>query len=76
MGKGGAKKVKKRPKVQRKGRKHETVKPNTMYEIKDNQAVRKRKSCPRCGDGTWLSEHKNRSYCGRCGYTVFEKNKE
>jgi len=76
MGKGGAKKVKKKPKKIRKGRKHETVKPHTLYEIKGTEAVRKKKACPRCGNGTWLAFHKNRAYCGRCGYTVFEKTED
>ncbi len=26
------------------------------------------RSCPKCGDGVKLAEHKNRVSCGRCGY--------
>lgn len=29
------------------------------------------KSCPKCGPGYHLAEHKDRRSCGRCGY--FEK---
>lgn len=29
------------------------------------------KSCPRCGSGVRLAEHKDRRSCGKCGY--FEK---
>lgn len=29
------------------------------------------KSCPRCGAGVRLAEHKDRRSCGKCGY--FEK---
>lgn len=29
------------------------------------------KSCPKCGVGVRLAEHKDRRSCGRCGY--FEK---
>ncbi|MBU0586799.1 30S ribosomal protein S27ae [Candidatus Micrarchaeota archaeon] len=29
------------------------------------------KSCPKCGAGVKLAEHKNRNSCGKCGY--FEK---
>ncbi len=29
------------------------------------------KSCPKCGAGVRLAEHKDRRACGRCGY--FEK---
>ena len=32
---------------------------------------RKNRSCPKCGTGTRLAEHKNRRACGKCGY--FEK---
>lgn len=72
MAKTGSKKVKKRPKVVRKGRKHETVKQSSIYTVKGNELTKK-KSCPRCGDGTTLAQHSNRAYCGRCGYTIFEK---
>ena len=67
------KKVRKRGKKIRKGRKHEATKLNKFYEVKDGKLTRKGKSCPRCGQGTWLAEHKGRSYCGKCGYTEFEK---
>ncbi len=29
----------------------------------------KRKSCPKCGEGFRLAEHKDRRYCGKCHYT-------
>ncbi len=72
MAKKEKKSVKKGKKI-RKGRKHESVKSHKMYEVKGSELVRKRKPCPRCGEGTWLSNHKNRAYCGRCNYTLFEK---
>lgn len=64
--------VKKKGKKIRKGRKHESLKVSKFYALEGNKLVRKKKSCPRCGAGTWLAEHKGRSYCGRCGYTIFE----
>ncbi len=67
------KKVNKKGKKQRKGRKHESVKVWTKYEVSGNSAKRKNKTCPRCGPGTFLSENKNRKYCGKCGYTEFNK---
>ncbi len=67
------KKVNKKGKKTRKGRKHESVKTWTKYEVSGNTAKRKNKSCPRCGGGTFLSENKNRLYCGKCGYTEFKK---
>ncbi len=29
---------------------------------------RKNKSCPKCGQGTFLAQHKDRLTCGKCGY--------
>ena len=69
------KKADRKGKKGRKGRKHQSVKVHTFYEVKDGSLMRKSKFCPRCGDGTWLSAHKNRAYCGRCGYTELEKKK-
>ncbi len=67
------KKSEKKGKRIRKGRKHENVKVHKMYKIEGGKVIRQRKSCPRCGDGTFLANHKNREYCGRCGYTIFGK---
>ncbi len=27
-----------------------------------------KKSCPKCGSGVRLAEHKDRRACGKCGY--------
>ena len=35
---------------------------------RETKAYKKRKSCPKCGAGVFLAEHKNRLSCGRCGY--------
>lgn len=67
------KKVRTREKKRRTGRKHESLKIWNYYEVKEGGVTRKRNPCPRCGPGTFLSEHKNRLYCGRCGYTQFER---
>jgi len=29
---------------------------------------RKNKSCPKCGQGTFMAQHKDRHTCGKCGY--------
>ena len=39
------------------------------YEVSDDGIKRKRKSCPKCGEGVHLAEHKDRKSCGKCGYT-------
>jgi small subunit ribosomal protein S27Ae len=67
------KKVRTKEKKKRTGRKHESLKVWNYYEVKDGVLERKRKHCPRCGPGTFLSEHKDRLYCGRCGYAQTEK---
>ncbi len=67
------KKVTTKEKSKRTGRKHESLKIWEYYEVKDGTLTRKRRHCPRCGPGSFLSDHKERMYCGRCGYTEFEK---
>lgn len=46
------------------------------YEVKDDNLVRKKRTCPKCGDGVFLAEHKDRASCGSCGYTEFAKKQE
>jgi small subunit ribosomal protein S27Ae len=36
--------------------------------VEGNKLTRTRKSCPKCGAGVFLAEHKDRTSCGRCGY--------
>ena len=37
------------------------------YKVHDNKLTRS-KSCPKCGAGYFLADHKNRYYCGHCHY--------
>ena len=55
-----------------------SVKPHELYDIKGDSVERKRKSCPKCGPGTFLAKHKGREYCGKCHYmeTVSSKKPE
>jgi len=41
-------------------------------EIKPH-SEKPRQACPKCGEGTYLAEHKDRAHCGRCGYTRWKK---
>jgi SSU ribosomal protein S27AE len=43
-----------------------------FYKIEDKKAVLSRRTCPKCGPGTFLAEHKDRFSCGKCGYTEFK----
>ena len=60
-----------------KGKKKHVNKPTskkyTKYKIEGDKIVSKSRSCPRCGPGIFLSVSKERSYCGRCHFTEFER---
>ncbi len=43
------------------------------YEVSGDKVERKRRSCPKCGDGVYLAQHSDRLSCGKCGYTEFSK---
>jgi small subunit ribosomal protein S27Ae len=46
-------------------------KPNQVwkiYEKKGEEISRKNKTCPKCGAGTFMAAHKDRTTCGKCGY--------
>ena len=43
------------------------------YNVADDSIERTLQSCPRCGEGVFLAEHKDRRTCGKCGYTEFKK---
>jgi len=47
------------------------------YYTAEGQTLRRsRPFCPKCGPGTKLAKHKDRSSCGRCGFTEFPKGKD
>ena len=43
-----------------------------LYKMEGDRLIRLRKNCPKCGDGIFLAEHKDRLSCGQCGYTEFK----
>ncbi|MHB8587143.1 MAG: 30S ribosomal protein S27ae [Thermoplasmatota archaeon] len=45
----------------------------TLYKVEGSKLVRARKTCPKCGPGVFLAQHKDRQSCGACGYTEFAK---
>jgi small subunit ribosomal protein S27Ae len=49
------------------------TKRHELYKIDGTIVERKNRYCPKCGEGVFLAEHKNRLSCGKCGYTEFKK---
>ena len=39
------------------------------YSIAGDKLERKNRSCPKCGPGIFMANHKDRSSCGKCSYT-------
>ena len=54
------------PKKKRKNK--QPSKKYRKYKIEGNKLIRD-KICPKCGPGVFLSQHKDRFYCGSCHYT-------
>jgi len=43
------------------------------FKVDGNKLTRTRKICSRCGKGVYMSEHKDRHTCGKCGLTEFNQ---
>ena len=48
------------------------MKGREIFKVEGDKITRLRRHCPKCGDGVFLAEHKDRSSCGKCGYTEFK----
>ena len=48
------------------------MKKREIFKIEGDKISRLRRHCPKCGDGIFLAEHKDRLSCGNCGYTEFK----
>ncbi|MDP3734637.1 MAG: 30S ribosomal protein S27ae [Nanoarchaeota archaeon] len=42
-----------------------------LYTINGPKVERKNKSCPKCGLGMFMAQHKDRIVCGKCHYCEF-----
>ena len=72
MGKKRAHKpVKKKGKIKRKPKRTSSKYKN--YNVSGNKVERKNRQCPKCGPGVFMSEHKTRKTCGKCGYMEVSK---
>lgn len=54
--------------------KHKQVKQSDFFKIKDKSIEKTGKICDRCGEGTFMAEHEDRWYCGKCKLTVWKKS--
>jgi len=46
-----------------------------IFKQEGGKIIRQRRHCPKCGDGVFLAQHKDRYSCGNCGYTEFMTKK-
>ena len=42
------------------------------YKVENDKIIKLKKTCPICGNGAYLAEHKDRYSCGKCGYTEWK----
>ena len=61
---------KKEEKSKTKEKKRPSTKKWSFYKV-EGAAVKRKKTCPKCGPGVFMAEHAKRSHCGKCGYTEF-----
>jgi small subunit ribosomal protein S27Ae len=47
-----------------------------IFKIEGDKITRLRRNCPKCGEGIFLAEHKDRVSCGKCGYTEYKVKKQ
>ena len=44
----------------------------SKYKIEGSNIIRA-KSCPKCGEGVFLAQHKDRYFCGTCHYVEIKR---
>ena len=49
------------------------ISKSERYDVSGGVLKRKNKSCPKCGPGVFMGEHKDRVSCGKCGYLEMRK---
>ncbi len=50
-----------------------SISKKDAYKVEGNKIVRTKPVCPKCGPGVFMAVHKDRTSCGKCGYTEFSK---
>jgi len=57
----------------KKAKESKAAKRGSYYKVEGDKVTTDMKYCPRCGPGIIMAGHKDRSACGKCGYTEFKK---
>ena len=67
--------AKKGGKAKPKDKKTGEKKPKTSRKLYSmySEGKNKNKTCPKCGPGMFMGQHKDRVVCGSCGYVEFTK---
>lgn len=55
------------------GRKGSSPKVYEYYKIEGDKCTVTKKICSRCGNGVFMSKHKDRQTCGKCSLTEFNQ---
>jgi small subunit ribosomal protein S27Ae len=59
--------------VEKKGKKGSSPMVSSYFKVDGDKVTRIKKICSRCGKGVYMSEHKDRHTCGKCGLTEFKQ---
>ncbi|MDI6826605.1 MAG: 30S ribosomal protein S27ae [Candidatus Aenigmarchaeota archaeon] len=56
--------------------KHKSTKQWEILKTEGSKIKREKQPCPRCGEGIYMAEHKQkdgkvRYFCGKCHYTLW-----
>ncbi len=54
-------------------KKHVKCKKSNYYKLDGDKVTKTKKTCPKCGSGVYMAEHKDRYVCGACRYTEWKK---
>jgi small subunit ribosomal protein S27Ae len=57
-------------------RKRKPINTWKFFKKEGDSVKRLRKSCPKCGAGVFMAQHKGRITCGKCHYAEFETKKK
>ena len=63
-------KPKEEAKVEKRKKKEKGV--SSLYKTENDQIVRLRPTCERCGPGYFMADHGDRYTCGHCGFTRYK----